>query len=138
MPKGVYARTEKHKAICSFAGKQSAAKKRSLWACKGCGLQKNMANKTTRTFCSKQCFDKYQTHDKPRTYGTKHAWVRRTFGTPNKCEHCGTSESKKFEWANISGVYKLVREDWARLCCQCHRRYDLGVKNRIEVLNVEQ
>ena len=46
---------------------------------------------------------------------------------------CGDTTSTKFEWANISGEYRIDRDDWARLCCRCHRRYDFGVKNRIEL-----
>lgn len=87
-------------------------------------------------FCDKQCFNEYQTQDNPTSYGGVHRWVKRKFGSPSKCENCRTTSSKKFEWANISREYKLERSDWARLCCQCHRRYDFGVENKIEVLNV--
>lgn len=136
MPKGVYQRTEKHIKQCSKAGIMSASKKRKMWSCTGCDVKKELAQLTKKKFCSKECFNKYQTHKVPKTYGTLHAWVRRNFGTPSLCEHCGTNKSKKFEWANITGQYLLDRTDWARLCCQCHRRYDVGTKNRIEVLNV--
>lgn len=105
-------------------------------ACPQCGQINSQLLSQKQRFCNKQCFDIYQAHKSPKTYGTLHAWVRKNFGTPNKCEHCKTSRSKKFEWANISGEYKQLRGDWARLCCRCHRRYDLGVKNKIEVLDV--
>jgi len=65
------------------------------------------------------------------TYGAIHRWVRRNFGTPSECENCGTLDSKKFEWANLDGKYRLDRSTWMRLCCQCHRRYDRGIKNKI-------
>lgn len=58
-------------------------------------------------------------------YTGLHQWVRRNLGKPLKCEHCGTTEAKKFEWANKSGEYKRTLEDWLRLCTKCHRRYDL-------------
>jgi len=136
MPKGVYQRNDLHKKICSKAGIASASKKRRLWSCTNCGAKKVMAQKTKRKFCSVECHNEAQTDKHPKTYNTLHAWVRRNFGTPSQCEHCGTAESKKFEWANISGQYIQERSDWARLCCQCHRRYDFGVKNKIEALNV--
>lgn len=104
--------------------------------CPQCKKVNSILLSQSRGFCNKHCFDKYQTHKVPKTYGTLHAWVRRNFDTPSLCEHCGTNKSKKFEWANITGQYLLDRSDWARLCCQCHRRYDVGTKNRIEVLNV--
>ncbi len=44
-----------------------------------------------------------------------HAWVVRKLGRPCKCEHCGTENAKKFEWANKSGKYKKELSDWVRL-----------------------
>lgn len=87
-------------------------------------------------FCSRDCaYAAARKPDDELGYQRIHARIRERYGTPNRCEHCGTDESKKFEWANISGKYLLVREDWARLCCRCHRRYDFGTKNKIEVLS---
>jgi hypothetical protein len=57
-------------------------------------------------------------------YFTKHAWMTRWYGQPKICEHCGTNESKKYEWANISGKYKRERSDWIRLCSKCHHSFD--------------
>jgi len=145
MPKGVYKRTELHRDICAKAGRASALSsinkeryksKNVVVICKNCENKFTYPVSQARQFCDKKCFDQYQTHSEPKTYSTIHAWIRRNFGTPNECEHCGTLESRKFEWANISGEYELDRSDWARLCCKCHRRYDLGIKNKIEVLNV--
>ena len=53
-----------------------------------------------------------------------HDWVRSRLGTPSKCEHCGKTEAKKFEWANKSHEYKRDLTDWVRLCVPCHRKYD--------------
>lgn len=57
-------------------------------------------------------------------YFAVHYWIRRHWDKPNKCEHCGTTEAKRFEWANISGEYKRVRGDWLILCTSCHHIYD--------------
>ena len=57
-------------------------------------------------------------------YGGLHAWVRKHLGTPNKCEHCGTTMAKVFDWANISRNYLRIITDWLRLCRSCHRKYD--------------
>ena len=85
-------------------------------------------------FCSRQCwYAAARLPDDKLNYAVLHARIRERYGDPSKCENCGTTESKKFEWANVSGEYRLDRDDWARLCCRCHRRYDLGVKNRIEL-----
>ncbi|MCA9329218.1 hypothetical protein KDA11_01100 [Candidatus Saccharibacteria bacterium] len=145
MPSGVYKRTEKHIAICRKGGTASAiskvnkdryAKANVQVICKNCSNVFKYPKSQQRLFCNKKCFDQWQI--KPiASYGAIHRQVYRLWGNSNTCEHCKTTVSKKFEWANISGEYKLVREDWARLCVTCHRRYDLGVKNKIGVLNVK-
>jgi hypothetical protein len=53
-----------------------------------------------------------------------HDWVKSRLGKPNRCEHCGTTKAKKFEWANKSHEYKRELNDWIRLCTKCHRIYD--------------
>lgn len=60
----------------------------------------------------------------------KHAWVRRKRGTPSRCEYCGTTEAKKFEWANVDHKYRRVLEDYVRLCTPCHRKYDYSIHGR--------
>lgn len=57
-------------------------------------------------------------------YSAKHYWVSRQLGKPRECSHCGTTEAKKFEWANVSGEYKRDVTDYIRLCCKCHKKYD--------------
>lgn len=58
------------------------------------------------------------------SYVSKHSWMRRKYGTPTKCEYCGTLEAPRFEWANISGDYIRDRSDWLRLCKKCHHKFD--------------
>ncbi len=53
-----------------------------------------------------------------------HQWVARWKGKPSKCEFCGTTEAKKFEWANVNHTYRRVLDDYIRLCTPCHRKYD--------------
>lgn len=57
-------------------------------------------------------------------YSALHSWIRKNKGTPKKCEHCGRTDKKKYEWANISGEYKRDLNDWIRLCTKCHREFD--------------
>lgn len=85
-------------------------------------------------FCSKSChYAAARLPDSELNYAVLHARIRERYGAASECENCGDTTSTKFEWANISGEYRIDREDWARLCCRCHRRYDFGVKNRIEL-----
>src|SRR4051812_22800066 len=52
-------------------------------------------------------------------YVAKHAWVQRQLGKPSLCADCGTTDAKRYEWANISGEYKRDLDDWKRLCTRC-------------------
>jgi len=74
------------------------------------------------------------------TYSAKHTWMRTNFGTPSFCEHCKTTENRRYHWANISGEYQRERSDWLRLCVPCHKRNDikaLGGKIRARAKKVQ-
>lgn len=107
-------------------------KNRVSLKCPNCG-KINSVLKGRKGFCNKSCHDNYQVINHPVSYGGIHSFVRRYYGVPKVCENCGKTEDKKFEWANVSGKYILDKSDWIRLCCSCHRKFDLGTKNRIEV-----
>lgn len=66
------------------------------------------------------------------SYRTKHQWAARTFGVPDTCEHCGKSglKERQIHWANKSGQYKRILDDWRRLCVSCHKKYDTHVRKR--------
>lgn len=57
-------------------------------------------------------------------YFALHDWVYRTLGRPMQCENCGSTDHKRYEWANLSGEYKRDTSDWARLCKMCHHLMD--------------
>jgi len=59
-------------------------------------------------------------------YNSLHEWVIKRLGRPSLCNFCGTLESGRFEWANLSGKYQRDLKDWARLCNSCHQKYDKG------------
>jgi hypothetical protein len=63
-------------------------------------------------------------------YRMLHYWVERQLGKPSKCERCGTTRAKRFDWANISHEYKKDIADWIRLCKSCHFTYDNDNKCR--------
>ncbi len=86
-------------------------------------------------FCSHKCYGKTVKllwkitnwkKDK-KGYFNLHNWVRKHLGKPKKCDHCGTTTATRYEWANKSGLYKKVLEDWIRLCRKCHIKYDTNV-----------
>jgi hypothetical protein len=53
-----------------------------------------------------------------------HDWITVKLGEANKCEICGTTKSKRFDWSNKYHTYKRTLTDWQRLCVKCHSRYD--------------
>lgn len=57
-------------------------------------------------------------------YRALHSWVERNLGRPQKCEHCGDTNKKRYHWANKSREYKRELSDWLRLCVACHKKYD--------------
>jgi len=40
----------------------------------------------------------------------------------------GTKTAKKYEWANLTGLYDNIF-DYVRLCCSCHKKKDGIIKN---------
>ena len=61
------------------------------------------------------------------TYNTVHWWIRRNFGSANKCENpkC-LGESNIFEWALLKGkIHERNIKNYWQLCRKCHFSYDL-------------
>lgn len=61
-------------------------------------------------------------------YAAAHLRVAVARGTPSLCEHCGTTDAARFEWANLTGNY-TDPDDYIRLCVSCHHRMDGTVRN---------
>lgn len=57
-------------------------------------------------------------------YPGVHKSLNTIYGKPQYCEMCGTTVDRMYHWANISGKYLRVREDWKRLCVPCHCKFD--------------
>ncbi len=68
-------------------------------------------------------------------YYPKHQWLTFHYGRIQKCEDCGTTEKRVYDWANISGKYFRDRSDWKRLCRPCHRKLDAHLVRRGEKVN---
>lgn len=121
---------------CEVCGKQVPPRNKRFCSqiCSSKKPNRYWAGKTfsdsMRLKLSESHIGKNRGHDHPNWKGeragyvSKHAWMRRTFGTPRLCEHCNTTEDRRYEWANISGEYKRDRADWLRLCKPCHAIYD--------------
>src|SRR5580698_917581 len=74
--------------------------------------------------CSRDCYYQYQRSTRPtgsRSWAWKgdkvgktalHNWVEKQLGRPRKCDKCGTTKAKKYEWANKSQKYMRKLSDW--------------------------
>jgi len=58
------------------------------------------------------------------SYRALHIWVERRLGKPMCCDNCGTTEGRRFHWANKDGKYRRIITDWVRLCPKYHGEYD--------------
>ena len=59
------------------------------------------------------------------SYSGLHYWIKAQLGAPRRCEHCGSTNKRKYEWANKDHEYRRNVNDFMRLCTSCHRRYDI-------------
>ncbi len=55
-------------------------------------------------------------------YPALHAWIRRNFDVPTRCEKC--NKERKLDAANVSGKYERHRSNWKFLCRYCHMESD--------------
>lgn len=66
---------------------------------------------------------------KPLSYTAVHKRLRKDRGTPSLCEHCGTTNAKKFEWAYAGeghehGAWSADLAEYIRLCTRCRIAFD--------------
>lgn len=60
-----------------------------------------------------------------------HYWINTKYGKAPKCEHCGTTTNKRYEWALKKGCdYEKKRENFISLCNSCHKKYDFTEETR--------
>jgi hypothetical protein len=59
------------------------------------------------------------------SYRAIHYRIESRFGKAMHCEECGMQGLSRYHWSNISGQYKLDRNDWQQLCPKCHKQFDL-------------
>lgn len=112
--------------------------------CLECGRRFQTTNSEVKrgggVVCSRECYYKRQKRVVARgpaspywkgdRVGNKslHMWVAQHRGKPKKCDLCGTTKAKRYEWANKSQEYRRDLSDWLRLCVKCHTEYDRQVR----------
>lgn len=63
-------------------------------------------------------------HRSKKNYSQIHFWIRYYYGKANHCEFNMSHKSKKYEWANIDGIYENDIKHFIQLCQSCHRKLD--------------
>lgn len=58
------------------------------------------------------------------SYRAIHKWIVDNWNNYKKCDYCGSSNAKIYDWANISGKYTRDKEDYLRMCRSCHIKLD--------------
>lgn len=59
------------------------------------------------------------------SYGSVHDYISYHKGKPRRCEKCGDTTKRYYDWANIDGKYTRDFDKWIRLCRPCHYKLDL-------------
>lgn len=75
----------------------------------------------------------YKTH--PKEYRSAHNWVYKNSGKALYCYFDKSHKSKRFEWANLSGLYLHDMSDWLSLCVSCHKKLDFTEETRLNLRN---
>jgi len=104
-------------------------------SCLKCGKKYRAPNKywyKRRKYCSISCSRKGKVGSENNHWaGDKiqkdsiHSWIAKILGKPKRCEICGTTTAKRYDWSNKNHTYKRNPEDWQRLCKRCHLYYDI-------------
>lgn len=68
-------------------------------------------------------------------YLALHSWIARKLGTHKLCNRCGTKDSKRFSWHNISKNYLRDFNDWERLCSKCHAHEHKNWRSRWHIVS---
>lgn len=64
------------------------------------------------------------------SYRSLHKWVERSLGKANHCENNSNHISSRYHWANISGEYKRILDDWKQKCPKCNRNDGVKIHKR--------
>ena len=151
MPSGIYKRTDSHRRLIAdgmrgnknaeghFVSKKARALigKASSLALKGRKLspehKRRISKSIKGTIDGSNRFNNVSRIDRKNyyllDYVGRHKRIYLLYGKPTQCENEDCAETNhNYQWANVSGQYKLERKDWKELCVPCHVRYDRGRK----------
>ena len=96
------------------------------------GFSKRQSRAQKKRFQKENVWNKGKQYGKSRwfwanasnEYRALHKRIQRKFGTPKKCMMCRKDNLQRYMWANVSGKYLEVKNDWIRICQKCHIKLD--------------
>lgn len=68
-----------------------------------------------------------------KNYFRVHEWLGRVHGKATHCSINPTHKSKRFEWANIDGIYERDVKHFIQLCRSCHAKMDTRLSTRLKM-----
>jgi len=74
--------------------------------------------------------------ENPTNYSTIHKWLIKEYGKADRCENkqCN-GKSKNYQYALIKGFkYERKRENFIMLCVSCHKKYDMTLKTKKQII----
>jgi len=121
-------RKSSHCRSCSQSGDKSIHWKNAKPICPNCKVQKDGYNKG---LC-RNCFrgKNHFAFKKDVGYTALHDWVRRYLGRATYCSNNNSHISRRFVWANVSGLYRRDFSDWRSLCNSCNLTDGIKIAQR--------
>jgi len=93
-----------------------------------------VVKKCKHFYCSKGCSNEgarrrmvgthYAFKETGYSVNAAHKWIESILGKPKKCDECGTTAIRRYQWSNKNHTYKRNLKDWRRLCISCHKKHD--------------
>src|SRR3990167_249168 len=67
-----------------------------------------------------------------------HKWLAANYGKAKYCVQNTNHRGKRFEWSNISELYKRDISDYEQLCPSCHRKKDFTQEHRMALVKAHR
>lgn len=68
-----------------------------------------------------------------RNYYHVHGWLNWWHGKADHCSADPEHTGRKYQWANIDGIYEKDVKHFTQLCVPCHRKKDIRPSTRLKI-----
>lgn len=102
-------------------GRFSISVGKVTFICKTCKTEFKDFPSNERSYCLRKCYD---LRNGSNAYSTVHRWLIKNYGKAIYCSINKEHKAKRFEWANIDGIYEKDMKHFKSMCPSCHRKND--------------